>query len=779
MQQKPILNFHYRHFVCHLWLTFVACLIGICLYIGSVKINLGNLYGELPALAILENPKADLASELYASDGVLLGKYFRYNRSPVDYEQVSPHLIHALLATEDYKFENHAGIYLKGLGRAFILSVLFRQDKGGGSTITQQLAKNLFKTRTKQYQGLLSHIPIIRTLVVKTKEWIVAVKLERAYTKKEIIMMYLNTVSFGSNTYGIKVAAQTFFNTSPDQLSIEQAALLIGILRAPTYYSPIKNPERALKRRNVVLAQLFKYHFINQDTYETLRQKPIALNYKVENYNQGLATYFRATIRTFLVDWAKKNGYDLFEDGLKIYTTIDSRVQAHAEKAVQEHMKVLQSKFEQHWEGKNPWVDKYGREIPNFMQKALKKSAIYKKLVKQYGKDKATIDSILHTPVPTELFSWEGKIDTVISPIDAIKYNKRILHTGMMAMDPNSGHIKAWVGGINYQHFSYDHVFQGKRQPGSTFKPIVYVAAIDNGYSPCYEVVDAPTTFKVSGKLTTWTPKNASGIYTGKKMTLRQAMARSVNSITAYLLKQIGPELVIDYARRLGIKSHLDPVPALCLGSSDVSIYELVGAYSTFMNKGVWTEPIYLTRIEDKHGRIIQEFVPQKQEALSEETAWLMLHMLKGTVEENGTLRNLSKAMKENNEVAGKTGTTSNHSDGWCIGMTQGLCTGIWVGGEDRCIHFRTLATGQGAATARPIWEKFMLHLYEDPDVIYKKGPLPQPSIELDLPCIKAKPALEETATRISSPEVALNLDEEPISEVDTLDTKLDVKEIF
>jgi penicillin-binding protein 1A len=777
MNEKTTTNITYSRLVGCLWLAFIGCLIGMGLYVFSVKINLGNLYGELPSLAILENPKNDLSSELYASDGVLLGKYFRYNRTPVEYEEVSPNLINALLATEDYQFKNHAGIYLKGISRAFVLSVVMQKRKGGGSTLTQQLAKNLFKTRSAEYQGLLSKIPLIKTLIVKTKEWIVAIQLERAYTKKELIMMYLNTVSFGSNAYGLKVAAQTFFNTTPSQLSIEQAALLVGMLRAPSYYSPIKNPDRALKRRNVVLAQLHKYHFITKEAYEELKQKPIELHYKVENHNQGLATYFRSTIRDFLLEWTKQHGYDLFEDGLKIYTTIDSRLQAHAERVLQEHMKALQAKFDQHWEGRNPWVDKYGKEIPNFIKKATKKSDVYKELVKQYGSDKATIDSILHTPVPTQLFSWEGEVDTVITPIDTIKYNKKFLHAGFMTMDPHSGHVKAWVGGINYQHFGYDHVMQGKRQPGSAFKPIVYAAAIDNGYSPCYEVVDAPTTFKLPGNHKTWTPKNANNIYTGRKLTLRQAMAHSVNSITAYLIKQIGPDMVVDYARKLGIKSPMDPVPALCLGSSDVSVYELVGAYSAFMNKGVWTEPLYITRIEDKHGHIIQEFIPQKQEAISEETAWLMIHMLKGAIEENGTLRGLSKEMKEDNELCGKTGTTSNQSDGWCIGMTQGLCTGVWVGGEDRCIHFRTLATGQGAVTARPIWEKFILSLYADPTLPYKKGPLPKPSIALDLPCIKPKPV--DTNDPMEDAEQPIIEKEGEDTLEDTIDTKLDVSEIF
>ena len=733
-----------------------------------------NLYGGLPSLTVLENPQSSLSSELYAADGVLLGKYFRHNRSPVEYEDISPNLIHALLATEDQRFESHAGIDLKGLYRVFLFSILLHKNKGGGSTITQQLAKNLFSTRSAQYQGVLSKVPILKTLVMKTKEWIVAVQLERAYTKKEILTMYLNTVSFGHNTFGLKVAAKTFFNTTPDALSVTQAALLVGLLKAPSRYNPIKHPARALQRRNVVLEQLHKHHLLTQEAYASLKQLPLGLEYTEEDYNIGLATYFRSASRNFLLQWAHAHGYDLFEDGLKIYTTLDSRLQKHAEEAVAAHMKVLQQKFEAHWGDSNPWVDQEGHEIKNFIEKSAKATEHYQRLVETYGEDTDKIDSIMHTPVPTKLFSWEGEIDTCLSPIDALKYNKRLLHAGLMAMDPHTGHIKAWVGGINYKHFQYDHVMQGRRQPGSTFKPIVYAAALDNGYTPWQEVVDTPVTFSIPSYPYTWTPQNWNKEYTGHKMTLRQAMARSINSITAYLMQQLGPPLIVDYAKRLGIKSPLEPVPSLCLGASDVSIYELVGAYSTFMNKGEWTAPFYITRIEDKNGRLIQEFIPQKQEALSESTAYLMIHMLKGSIEEpGGTSKGISNAIKEDNEVCGKTGTTSNQSDGWFIGMTRGLCTGVWVGGEDRCIHFKTLATGSGAKTARPIWEQFMLNIYADPELPYQKGSLldhKQP-IGVDLPT-QEQNKMEKNEATMPAQEADEYLEE------DTVNSELDVNEI-
>ena len=762
-----------KKFIKAIWLAFLCFLVTIPLYIFTVKINLLNLYGGLPSLAVLENPKSNLSSELYAADGVLLGKYFRHNRTPVTYEEISPNMINALVATEDCRFEEHAGIDLKGLYRVFLMSILLRKHSGGGSTLSQQLAKNLFKTRSEQRKGLLSGLPLIRTVIIKTKEWIVAAQLERSYTKQEIITMYLNTVSFGSNAFGIKVAAKTFFNTTPNLLNVEQAALLVGLLKAPSYYSPVTHPERALRRRNVVLAQMHKYDRLSTAAYEQSKELPVTLEYKVEDHNVGLATYFRSAIRNFLLQWTKKNGYDLFEDGLKIYTTLDSRLQQHAEDAVAAHMPVLQKKFEAHWEGRNPWIDEKEREIEDFIPNAIKQTSLYKQLVAEHGEDSDKINEVLNTPVPTKLFSWEGEIDAEISPIEALEYNKRLLHTGFMAMDPHTGHIKAWVGGINHKHFQYDHVMQGKRQAGSTFKPIVYATALDNGYTPWQQVIDAPVTFQVPGG--TWTPRNWSRRFTGEKMTLRRALAKSINSITAYLMKELGPQLVVDYAHRLGIESPLQPVPALCLGSADVSVSELVGAYSTFMNKGFWTRPLYITRIEDKNGRVLEEFLPQKREAVSEETAYLMTHMIKGTVEEpGGTSSRINKAIREDNELGGKTGTTSNQSDGWFVGMVNNLCAGVWVGGDDRCIHFRTLREGNGGKTARPIWEKFMLKVYEDPELPYDKGPL--------LPHGKPAGLVMPTDPPEVTPEEPMpdgETEQAPAPQEKPIDTTVDINDIF
>ncbi|TSJ80730.1 MAG: transglycosylase domain-containing protein [Candidatus Cardinium sp.] len=706
-----------------LWKLFAAVIIGIPIYLFSVQVDFYNLYGSMPSTDLLENPQDVLASELYAADGILLGKYFRDNRSPVTYEEISPNMIHALIASEDYRFEQHAGIDLWGLSRAFFLSIILQQNKGGGSTLTQQLAKNLFNIRKEvSYRGKCSSIPLLSKLILKTKEWILAVQLERAYTKQEIIAMYLNTVTFGSNTYGIKVAARTFFNKTPADLRIEEAALLVGLLRAPTRYSPIKHPKSAHHIRNVVLSQMVKYGFLKQSEYDLICEIPTELHYQEENYEKGIAPYFRGVVRDFLLKWTKENGYDLFSDGLRIYTTIDSRVQTHAEAALKEHMALLQNKFDHHWKDQDPWVHENGNEIVYYIENEIKKTPLYKKLRKEYGTDTESIDRVLHTPIPTTLFSWEGPIQKTITPIEAFKHDRRILQAGCMAMNPYTGHIKAWVGGIDYKYFKYDHVKQSKRQAGSTFKPIVYTVALENGFLPTDVVKDEPVTF-LQPNGSTWTPQNAWKTYSGNKYTLRYAMAKSYNSITSYLIKVLGPQLVVDCAKRMGIQGPLDPVPAICLGCSDASIYEMVGAYSTFLNRGVWTKPFFITHIEDKHGNILQTFIPQRQEAIHEDTADLMTHMLQGSLDE-GALNSVSMALRAQNGIAGKSGTTSNHSDGWFIGLTQNLCTGVWVGGEDRCIHFRDFELGAGRATAQPIWEKFIIKLYNDPDLPYKKGPL-------------------------------------------------------
>ncbi|MBV6643891.1 MAG: transglycosylase domain-containing protein [Cyclobacteriaceae bacterium] len=721
------------------WLLFVLGVVGIPGLFSMVKNNAFGWFGGLPSLRALERPDPDLSSELISADGESLGKYYRKNRTPVTYEELSPQLVNTLLVTEDIRFKKHAGIDLKGLIRAIAGKLTF-QFRGGGSTITMQLAENLFRTSTEN-QGSLYDIRGVGQLITKLKEWIIAVQLEESYTKEEILAMYLNTVEFGSNSYGIKVAAKTFFNKLPSQLDYQESASLIGSINAPTRWNPVFNPDNAKRKRTEVLHNLLKYSVIDRELFDSLKNQPLALNYKVESHNEGLATYFRSVVRDFLLKWSKENGHDLYEDGLKIYTTIDSRMQQYAEEAMSEHMDTLQQIFETHWGDDNPWIGGDGNELEGFIEDEIKKTPHYKALARNFGKDSDSVAAILNRPKKMTVFSWDGEKDTTLSPMDSLRYYKRFLQAGFMAMEPKTGHIKAWVGGINYRYFKYDHVMRGKRQPGSVIKPIVYTAAIDNGYSPCLTAADVPFTFSRPGENPpTWTPDNASGKFSGEIMTIRRAMARSINSITAWMMSKVRPRTVVDYAKRLGIKSPLAPVPALCLGAGgDVSVYELVGAYCTFINKGSYTEPFFISRIEDQNGNVIQQFVPEVKEAINEETAYLMLHMLKGTAEEpGGTATPLDLRLRTNNEVAGKTGTTQNASDGWFIGVTKDLAAGAWAGGDNRSIRFRNgyWALGQGARTAMPIWEKFMLKVYDDQTLPYSKGkfdpPLKPLSVELD-----------------------------------------------
>jgi penicillin-binding protein 1A len=722
-----------------IWGLFLFGIIFGILFIISIRINLGNLYGEFPSYGSLENPRSELSSLLFSSDNVLLGSYYRKNRSQIEYKDLSPELVNTLVFTEDYRFYNHSGISFPDLMRVALKTILLQQkDAGGGSTITQQLAKNLFKTRTDLNDGKLNNVPVLGMLIVKIKEMIVAVELEKNFTKKEILAMFLNTIEFGGNSYGIKVATQTFFNKTPAEINYQEAACLVAMVNKPTRFNPVRNHDIALAKRNQILIKISNYDVITEVESDSITQLPIELNYKVDSHNEGLATYFRSYIRDFLMNWCGDNGYDLWEDGLRIYTTIDSRMQQYAETAVNNHIKYLQELFLEQWGDRNPWVDDNGRELREYVDIALKRTSRYRELVKKYGKNSDSVNIILNTPYEMTVFSWNGEIDTVFSPIDSLKYYKKFLHCGFMSMDPHSGHIKAWVGGINHKYFQYDHVKQGTRQPGSTFKPIVYTAAIANGYSPCYEVVDAPVTFSLPGQdPPTWTPPNSSGKYTGERMTIRKAMASSVNSITAFVMKSIGANNVVNYGKRLGISTQLDPVPSLCLGTSDVSLYDMLGAYSTFVNEGIYTEPFFVTRIEDKTGKILQEFPARTREAINVETAYLMIHMLKGATQVvGGTAQGLSMDIREGNEIGGKTGTTNNASDGWFIGVTENLVSGAWVGGDDRSIHFSSWYNGQGARTAMPIWENYMRTIYEDEELGIEKGPFKQPkrqlSVEID-----------------------------------------------
>ncbi|MCB2409355.1 penicillin-binding protein 1A [Hymenobacter lucidus] len=734
--RKPQRPGRFSAFTRLLWVLFGGGVLVAILYTLAVSVNFLNLFGRMPNLKTLENPKSELASEVYSADGVLMGKYFRENRTPVDYEDLPQTLVDALIATEDVRFEGHSGIDFKGLA-AIPYYMVKGNVRRGSSTLTQQLAKMLFRTREDLNDGSLSHVPGLRTLIIKTKEWIVAVQLERNYTKREILRMYLNTAEFGSNAFGVNVAAKTFFNKPPRTLTLEESALLVGLVNGPSWFNPVRNPERSKRRRDWVLSQMNKYAFIDQPAYAAAVAKPIVLHYSVENSSKGIAPYFRTEVSKSLLQWAKETDHDLYADGLKIYTTIDSRMQKYAESAIAEHMQQQQKMFDAHWKGQLPWRDENGKLIPNFLQTAIKRTERYRSLDNRFDGNKDSINYYLKKKYKMMVFSWKGEKEVMMSPLDSLAYYKRYLHAGFMAMNPLNGQIKAWVGGTNFKYFKYDHVKQGKRQPGSTFKPIVYTAAIDQGYSPCYQRPDVATTFPAVAGRAPYTPKNFEGGFSGRTFTIRQALARSMNSITAWLVQKLGPETVVSYAKRLGITSPIEAVPSVGFGSSDVSIYELSGAYSTFVNKGVWTAPMMVTRIEDKNGNVLREFVPQTREALSEETAYLMTYMLQAsTTEKGGTSVILKTGFKFPYEIGAKTGTTSNYSDAWFMGMTPDLVCGMWVGGEDRSIHFRSGSFGQGARAALPIYGIFMRKVYADKSIGVSTAPFPKPaqplSIEID-----------------------------------------------
>ncbi len=732
------------------WIAFLTFMLGLPLYVFTVSVDLFGLFGAMPSLAEVENPENDLSSELISADGVTLGRYFRYNsggaggnRSQVTFDELSDTLVNTLVLSEDHRFYQHSGLDFPAYLRV-VWGLMTLQPAGGGSTITQQLAKNLYtQNRDKGLDGLIAELGRYpRRLVQKTKEWIISVNLERNFTKQEIIAMYLNTTGFSSNSYGIKVASETYFNKPPDSLNLQESALLIGMLQAPTFYNPVLNPENAIRKRNEVLYKLFRNQYIltTREQYDSVAAMDLGLQFRLQDQNEGPAPYFRTVIQAHLMQFCAERGIDLWNSGLKIYTTIDSRLQRYAEESMKEHMKVLQAQFTEQWEGKNPWVDDDRKEIPGFLRMRIKQSDTYKRLVAQYGEGSDSLRIMLNLKRPMKVFTWNGERDTLFSSMDSLAYYKRFLQSGMMAMDPNTGHIKAWVGGFNYRFFKYDHVKQGTRQPGSAFKPFVYGLAMESGYSPCYVLEDIAPSFKLAtGE--SWYPPNSDGTRgSGEKMTIRQAMARSINSITAQLIKSLGEQNVVDFAHLVGIESKLDAVPSLCLGVSDVSLYELVGAYGTFVNNGIHTQPFYITRIEDKNGNVIDAFVPKTRQSINDQTAYKMIYMFMGGTEESGgTSQGLSRELRIDNEIGGKTGTTNNASDGWYIGLTHDLVTGVWVGGDERAIHFPSWYFGQGTRSARPIWDKFMMKVYADPSTGIVKGKfkVPRTGLDISLDCAR------------------------------------------
>jgi penicillin-binding protein 1A len=725
----------FKKFVRYFEISLLAIAVAFPLYVYSVSIDLFGLFGGMPSLRAIENPENDLSSEIISSDGISFGRYFRYNRSQVTYNELSPNLVNTLILSEDHRFYQHSGMDFIAYMRV-TWGLVTLNPKGGGSTITQQLAKNLYTQNPELgLDGVFSKLGRYpRRVIQKTKEWIISVYLERNFTKEEILAMYLNTAEFGSNAYGIKVAAETYFNKPTDSLNIQESAVLVGMLQAITKFNPAVNPENALKKRNEVLRKLLYYGYIKtRAEYDSIKSLPIQLTYRVQNQNEGLATYFRSVIKNDLMGWCKENGYDLWESGLKIYTTLDSRMQRYAEESVHAHMKLLQKDFQNSWQGRDPWMDDNFNAIKGFLDSRIKQTETYRNLVAKYGKDSDSVKIMLNTKKNMRVFSWNGERDTLFSSMDSLDYYKRFLQTGFMSMNAHTGAIKAWVGGIDHKYFKYDHVRQGTRQPGSTFKPFTYGTAIEVGYNPCLRLPDISPSFDLPSG--TWRPPNSEGGYgTGEKFTLRQAMARSMNSITAQLIQKVTPTAVVDFAKRAGISSPLDAVPSLCLGVSDVSLYELVGAYATFVNEGIFTDPYYITRIEDKNGNVIENFVPKTRQAMSEQTAYKMVYMLEGGVrEEGGTSRGLPAELKTDNEIGGKTGTTNNASDGWYMGITKDLVSGAWVGGDERSIHYRSWDKGQGGKTARPIWRDYMLKVYKDPSLLYTKGNFKRPASGLDI----------------------------------------------
>lgn len=706
--------------------TFWKIIAGTVLIFALIIVGTGfGLFGELPSFRDLENPKSNLASVIYTEDKVELGNYYVQNRSNVRFKDISPNIINALVSTEDVRFMDHSGIDFKRTFTIIFYNLIGK--KQGASTITQQLALNLFSEKARERS-------VIKRIPQKLKELIVAVKLERNYTKEEIITMYLNTVDFGNNSFGIKAASRTYFNTTPAKLTPEQAATLVGILKGTSLYSPTRNPERSLARRNLILQKMVEEGFLQEGEVESLKQKGLGLNYNPTSHNEGLATYFRAilkkdiqqTFEEMSITKADGSNYDLDRDGLRIYTTINSKMQRYAEEAQKEYMKTLQREFNQHWKGRNPFK---GNE--NLITQGMKRSDRYKAL-KEEGLSEQEIKENFDTPVKMEIFSWKGNIDTLMKPIDSIKYYKMILRNSMMAMDPNNGEVKAWVGGINFEHFKYDQVKMGTRQVGSTAKPFTYAVGIDNGYSPCYQVNNVPHT--VTGYGEPWTPRGYNSI--PGYLTLRKALANSQNYITAWVMQQVGPTAVATLAKRMGITSDVPPYPSIALGSFEASVYDMTGAYSAFVNHGIWTEPIYLYRIEDKNGNILYERKPKVVVALNEQTAYAMTYMLKGVVEQ-GTGVRLRYKYGLTNPIGGKTGTTNDNSDGWFMGITPQLTAGIWTGCEDRAIHFRSTNLGEGANTALPIFALFIKKVYNDNSLGIKKGDfeVPKGGVTITLDC--------------------------------------------
>ncbi len=698
-----------------------SCIVAFFLYLGAVDINFLWLFGKSPGFSAIKEAVTSEASEIYSDDGVLIGKYFNENRTPVEYEDVNPAFWKALIDTEDERFYKHHGIDYTGLVGA-VKDAVLHHDARGASTITQQLAKNMFRMRTNYSTGLLGKLPGVRMLIVKSKEWIIATKLEMTHSKKEILTMYANTVDFGSNAFGIKTAAKTYFNCSPKELTAEQAAVLVGMLKATTYYNPIANPKNSLRRRNIVLSNMVRHGDLTRAEYDSISQIDIELKYSVESNYDGTALYFREAVADELRKWCNDNDYDLYTSGLKIYTTIDSRMQKYAEEAAIKQMKQVQRNFNNHWGNQEPWQDERHNVIPGFIEGIAKRQPVYKYLLARFPNNPDSIEYYLNRPHKVKLFDYEqGTIEREMSTMDSIRYMVHFMHCSFVAMEPQTGAVKAWVGDIDFKSWKYDKV-TAMRQPGSTFKLFVYTEAMNQGLTPCDKRRDEYFSMKVfdkaQNKEVTWAPTNANGYFTGDSIPLKAAFARSINSVAVRLGQEMGITRIAETAHKMGIESPLDETPALALGSSDINLLELANAYSTVANDGKYVKRVLVTRIVDRNGKEVYKAPLNEEQVIPYKSAFLMQQMLMGgTREPGGTSMSLNGYVGNfrDTDWGGKTGTSNNHSDAWFMGVSPKLVVGAWVGGEYRCIHFRTGALGQGSRTALPICGYFLQSVLGDP----------------------------------------------------------------
>ena len=734
----------------------ISFVVFVILYFTAVNLNFLWLFGKSPTIHSIMHPETSEASELYSEDSVLIGKYFNENRTPVEYEEINPVFFKALIDTEDERFYSHHGIDFQGLFAA--IKDILKGHARGASTLTQQLVKNMFRVRTQYSTGLLGKIPGVKILIMKSKEWVLAVELEMFYEKKEILTMYANTVDFGSNAFGIKTAAKTYFNTTPKDLTAEQAAVLVGLLKATSTYNPRINPENSIMRRNVVLDNMQKHGHLTKQECDSIKKLPLGLNYKVETVYDGKALYFREAVANYLRQWCKDNGIDLYSAGLKIYSTLNYKMQKYAEEALVKQMRTVQRNFRNHWGDQDPWRDENHNVIPNFIEDLAKKTDHYKALSQKYSNE----DSIfyyLNQKHKVKLFDYDGEKEEEMSTLDSIRYMVKFMHAGFVSMEPQNGHVKAWVGDIDFKSWKYDKV-TAMRQPGSTFKLFVYTEAMNQGLTPCDRRLDDYISLDVmneKGELEPWRPHNANGYFTGDSIPLLAAFAQSINSVAVRVGMEVGTSNIVKTAHNMGIKSPLHDTPSISLGSSDVNLLELVNAYSTVVDDGRVHEPVLVTKIVDRHGKVIYTAKDESHQAIPYRSAFFMQQLLQGGLREYGgtsmALWRFVRKFDKSTSFGGKTGTSNNHSDAWFVGVTPGLVSGAWVGGEYRSIHFRTGALGQGSRTALPIVGYYLESVLDDPQFSKYRRKFPDPKEDIDRSCYSCtyipRPREEEDSTEI------------------------------